>query len=69
MENNKLIQVLLTLLSSCMVSSHSHVYKCVCQQHSELLYNDLVWKISSHLDQVSAQLLVSTLTINQIKSM
>ncbi|XP_063046999.1 CDK2-associated and cullin domain-containing protein 1 [Engraulis encrasicolus] len=38
---------------------YSHVYKCVCQQHSELLYNDLVRKISSHLDQVSAQLLGS----------
>ncbi|XP_062376069.1 CDK2-associated and cullin domain-containing protein 1 [Sardina pilchardus] len=38
---------------------YSHVYKCVCQQHSELLYNDLVWKISTHLDQISAQLLGS----------
>lgn len=35
---------------------YSHVYKCVCQQHSELLYNDLLQKISVHLDQASAQL-------------
>ncbi|XP_072532899.1 CDK2-associated and cullin domain-containing protein 1 [Salminus brasiliensis] len=35
---------------------YSHVYKCVCQQHSELLYNDLIWKIVSHLQQVSSEL-------------
>lgn len=38
---------------------YSHVYKCVCQQHSELLYNDLMWKISSHLDRVSSELQAS----------
>lgn len=38
---------------------YSHVYKCVCQQHSELLYNDLMWKITSHLEQVSAELQAS----------
>ncbi|XP_074531752.1 CDK2-associated and cullin domain-containing protein 1 [Halichoeres trimaculatus] len=32
---------------------YSYVYKCVCQQHSELLYNDLMLKITSHLQQVS----------------
>ncbi|XP_029031469.1 CDK2-associated and cullin domain-containing protein 1 isoform X2 [Betta splendens] len=35
---------------------YGYIYKCVCQQHSELLYNDLKSKISSHLQQVSAQL-------------
>ncbi|XP_035387728.1 CDK2-associated and cullin domain-containing protein 1 isoform X1 [Electrophorus electricus] len=35
---------------------YSHVYKCVCQQHSELLYNDLMQKITSHLQQVSLKL-------------
>ncbi|XP_028844912.1 CDK2-associated and cullin domain-containing protein 1 [Denticeps clupeoides] len=38
---------------------YSHVYKCVCQQHSELLYHDLIWKITCHLQQVSAHLLGS----------
>ncbi|KAK9964884.1 hypothetical protein ABG768_006017 [Culter alburnus] len=38
---------------------YSHVYKCVCQQHSELLYNDLMWKITSHLEQVSSELQAS----------
>lgn len=37
----------------------SYVYKCVCQQHSELLYNDLTSKITGHLQQVSAHLQVS----------
>uniref|UniRef100_A0A3Q4B123 Cullin N-terminal domain-containing protein n=1 Tax=Mola mola TaxID=94237 RepID=A0A3Q4B123_MOLML len=36
-----------------------YVYKCVCQQHSELLYNDLASKITSHLQQVSAHLQAS----------
>ncbi|KAA0718401.1 CDK2-associated and cullin domain-containing protein 1 [Triplophysa tibetana] len=38
---------------------YSHVYKCVCQQHSELLYNDLMWKITCHLDRVSSELQAS----------
>nr|XP_046257755.1 CDK2-associated and cullin domain-containing protein 1 [Scatophagus argus] len=38
---------------------YSYVYKCVCQQHSELLYNDLTLKITSHLQQVSAHLQAS----------
>uniref|UniRef100_A0A671LP72 CDK2-associated and cullin domain-containing protein 1-like n=2 Tax=Sinocyclocheilus anshuiensis TaxID=1608454 RepID=A0A671LP72_9TELE len=38
---------------------YSHVYKCVCQQHSELLYSDLMWKITSHLEQVSSELQAS----------
>lgn len=37
----------------------SYVYKCVCQQHSELLYNDLTSKITSHLQQISTNLQVS----------
>ncbi|XP_017319652.1 CDK2-associated and cullin domain-containing protein 1 [Ictalurus punctatus] len=35
---------------------YSHVYKCVCQQYSELLYRDLMWKITSHLQQVCLDL-------------
>ncbi|XP_047458115.1 CDK2-associated and cullin domain-containing protein 1 [Mugil cephalus] len=38
---------------------YSYIYKCVCQQHSELLYNDLTSKITSHLQQVSTQLQAS----------
>ncbi|XP_051503939.1 CDK2-associated and cullin domain-containing protein 1 isoform X2 [Myxocyprinus asiaticus] len=38
---------------------YSHVYKCVCQQHSELLYSDLIWKITSHLEHVSSELQAS----------
>ncbi|XP_067277163.1 CDK2-associated and cullin domain-containing protein 1 [Pseudorasbora parva] len=38
---------------------YSHVYKCVCQQHSELLYHDLMWKITAHLEQVSSELQAS----------
>ncbi|MEQ2262828.1 CDK2-associated and cullin domain-containing protein 1, partial [Xenotaenia resolanae] len=36
-----------------------YVYKCVCQQHSELLYSDLTSKITAHLQQVSTQLQAS----------
>ncbi|XP_020782785.1 LOW QUALITY PROTEIN: CDK2-associated and cullin domain-containing protein 1 [Boleophthalmus pectinirostris] len=39
---------------------YSYVYKCVCQQHSELLYRDLTTKISNHLQHVSTQLYTST---------
>ncbi|XP_068183581.1 CDK2-associated and cullin domain-containing protein 1 [Antennarius striatus] len=35
---------------------YSYVYKCVCQQHSELLYNDLMLKITNHLEQVAVRL-------------
>lgn len=35
---------------------YSYVYKCVCQQHSELLYADLTSKLTIHLQQVSAHL-------------
>ncbi|XP_031694131.1 CDK2-associated and cullin domain-containing protein 1 [Anarrhichthys ocellatus] len=38
---------------------YSYVYKCVCQQHSELLYNDLTLKITNHLQQVSTHLQAS----------
>ncbi|TNM99743.1 CDK2-associated and cullin domain-containing protein 1 [Takifugu flavidus] len=38
---------------------YSYVYKCVCQQHSELLYNDLTAKIANHLQQVSTSLQAS----------
>lgn len=39
---------------------YSYVYKCVCQQHSELLYRDLTTKISNHLQQISTQLHASS---------
>jgi len=38
------------------LSFYSYVYKCVCQQHSELLYKDLTQKIITHLNQVSSRL-------------
>ncbi|KAF7666877.1 hypothetical protein LDENG_00089950 [Lucifuga dentata] len=38
---------------------YSYVYKCVCQQHSEFLYNDLTSKITRHLQQVSTHLQAS----------
>ncbi|XP_008320326.1 CDK2-associated and cullin domain-containing protein 1 isoform X2 [Cynoglossus semilaevis] len=38
---------------------YSYIYKCVCQQHSELLYNDLISKITSHLQHVSTHLQAS----------
>ncbi|KAM9365532.1 CDK2-associated and cullin domain-containing protein 1 [Pholidichthys leucotaenia] len=38
---------------------YSYVYKCVCQQHSELLYSDLMSKITYHLQQVSTHLKAS----------
>ncbi|KAM3862725.1 CDK2-associated and cullin domain-containing protein 1 [Diretmus argenteus] len=38
---------------------YSYVYKCVCQQHSELLYNDLTLKIMTHLQRVSSHLQAS----------
>lgn len=38
---------------------YSYVYKCVCQQHSELLYNDLMMKITTHLQAVSSSLQMS----------
>uniref|UniRef100_A0A3Q1GH63 CDK2 associated cullin domain 1 n=1 Tax=Acanthochromis polyacanthus TaxID=80966 RepID=A0A3Q1GH63_9TELE len=36
-----------------------YIYKCVCQQHSELLYRDLSSKITSHLQEVSTHLQAS----------
>ncbi|XP_037545474.1 CDK2-associated and cullin domain-containing protein 1 [Nematolebias whitei] len=39
---------------------YGYIYKCVCQQHSELLYSDLTSKITSHLQQVSTQLQASS---------
>uniref|UniRef100_UPI00398EC048 CDK2-associated and cullin domain-containing protein 1 isoform X2 n=1 Tax=Pristiophorus japonicus TaxID=55135 RepID=UPI00398EC048 len=38
---------------------YSCVYKCVCQQHSEQMYCDLITKITSHLRRVSEELQVS----------
>uniref|UniRef100_A0A8C7Y4L7 CDK2 associated cullin domain 1 n=1 Tax=Oryzias sinensis TaxID=183150 RepID=A0A8C7Y4L7_9TELE len=38
---------------------YGYIYKCVCQQHSELLYRDLTSKITAHLQQVSTQLQAS----------
>ncbi|XP_034040311.1 CDK2-associated and cullin domain-containing protein 1 [Thalassophryne amazonica] len=35
---------------------YSYVYKCVCQQHSELLYSDLTSKVTNHLQQVFTHL-------------
>ncbi|KAJ8250469.1 hypothetical protein COCON_G00223910 [Conger conger] len=35
---------------------YSCVYKCVCQQHSEMMYSDLKQKITTHLEQVSEDL-------------
>ncbi|MEE6486683.1 hypothetical protein FKM82_014670 [Ascaphus truei] len=35
---------------------YSCVYKCVCQQHSEQMYSDLMRKITSHLERVSQEL-------------
>ncbi|XP_060780621.1 CDK2-associated and cullin domain-containing protein 1 [Neoarius graeffei] len=35
---------------------YSHVYTCVCQQYSDHLYSDLIWKITSHLEQVCLEL-------------
>ncbi|KAM4033903.1 LOW QUALITY PROTEIN: CDK2-associated and cullin domain-containing protein 1 [Anomaloglossus baeobatrachus] len=35
---------------------YSCVYKCVCQQHSEQMYSDLMCKITGHLEKVSLEL-------------
>lgn len=35
---------------------YSYVYKCVCQQHSELLYRDMTHKITAHLQHVCDRL-------------
>ncbi|XP_013875370.1 CDK2-associated and cullin domain-containing protein 1 [Austrofundulus limnaeus] len=35
---------------------YGYIYKCVCQQHSELLYSDLTSKITDRLLLVSSQL-------------
>lgn len=38
---------------------YSCVYKCVCQQHSEQMYSDLIKKITEHLERVSKELQAS----------
>ncbi|XP_069468025.1 CDK2-associated and cullin domain-containing protein 1 isoform X2 [Ambystoma mexicanum] len=38
---------------------YSCVYKCVCQQHSEQMYSDLIKKITNHLERISEELQVS----------
>ncbi|XP_040847970.1 CDK2-associated and cullin domain-containing protein 1 isoform X2 [Ochotona curzoniae] len=38
---------------------YSCVYKCVCQQHSEQMYSDLIKKITDHLERVSKELQAS----------
>lgn len=38
---------------------YSCVYKCVCQQHSEQMYNDLIHKITGHLQHISEELQAS----------
>ncbi|XP_077992497.1 CDK2-associated and cullin domain-containing protein 1-like [Glandiceps talaboti] len=35
---------------------YSCVYKCVCQQHSEQMYNDLLMVITQHLNRLSVEL-------------
>ncbi|KAK4821383.1 hypothetical protein QYF61_018921 [Mycteria americana] len=42
---------------------YSCVYKCVCQQHSEQMYSDLIKKITNHLERVSKELQVRSCTI------
>lgn len=37
---------------------YSCVYKCVCQQHSEMMYSDLKQKVMAHLELVSKDLQV-----------
>lgn len=39
---------------------YSCVYKCVCQQHSEQMYSDLLCKITQHLHRVSQELQASS---------
>ncbi|KAM8923943.1 CDK2-associated and cullin domain-containing protein 1 [Pelodytes ibericus] len=39
---------------------YSCVYKCVCQQHSEQMYSDLMRKIGCHLEKVSQELQASS---------
>ncbi|KAM9326876.1 CDK2-associated and cullin domain-containing protein 1 [Gastrophryne carolinensis] len=39
---------------------YSCVYKCVCQQHSEQMYGDLMAKITRHLHAVSQELQASS---------
>ncbi|KAM4704018.1 CDK2-associated and cullin domain-containing protein 1 [Rhinophrynus dorsalis] len=39
---------------------YSCVYKCVCQQHSEQMYSDLIRKVTSHLESVSQELQASS---------
>ncbi|XP_006012186.1 CDK2-associated and cullin domain-containing protein 1 isoform X1 [Latimeria chalumnae] len=38
---------------------YSCVYKCVCQQHSEQMYSDLIRKITNHLQKNSEELQAS----------
>ncbi|XP_008428233.1 CDK2-associated and cullin domain-containing protein 1 isoform X2 [Poecilia reticulata] len=54
-----LIQNLSDHISVSYAQIYGYVYKCVCQQHSELLYSDLTSKITAHLQQVSTQLQAS----------
>ncbi|XP_015235655.1 PREDICTED: CDK2-associated and cullin domain-containing protein 1-like isoform X2 [Cyprinodon variegatus] len=54
-----LIQNLSDHISVSYAQIYGYVYKCVCQQHSELLYGDLTSKITAHLQQVSTQLQAS----------
>jgi predicted glycosyltransferase len=35
---------------------YSCVYKCVCKQFSERLYNDLLAKVAQHLQQLNTQI-------------
>lgn len=42
---------------------YSAAYKCVCQQHSETLFNDLMSHIQRHFARVAVQLQVISVTI------
>ena len=41
-----------------MYLKYSCVYKCVCKQHSEKLFQDLLNYITDYLDSVSSELQV-----------
>ncbi|XP_019498456.1 PREDICTED: CDK2-associated and cullin domain-containing protein 1 [Hipposideros armiger] len=56
-ETQRLLQLLLRC-SICHICSYC-VYKCVCQQHSEQMYSDLIKKITHHLERVSKELQAS----------
>ncbi|XP_006816026.1 CDK2-associated and cullin domain-containing protein 1-like [Saccoglossus kowalevskii] len=42
---------------------YSCVYKCVCQQHSEQMYNDLIKVVTQHLERLSTELQASSIDV------